>query len=1203
MGHRIKLMSIEMFLVVMTIIAVNVASGGALERRKRHVISGSEGTSQGRPSSRSLHHSSPNSLGFEENEDSGRETTEKKVAHRLVGGHMRLGTTTTTTTMKSVSALRRATNDSRESSEKHEEETDEATWDDGLVISSAGNGKEKKTRPDENDDDDEKKSLSQQVKEGKYGLIQNEIYPTRAKRPGIISYLSNPEVPRDNAKNLGGLDEEEIWLAENHVLVLRGGNFPDHGKEPHPISSNSDDWSPIDDYKAPKRQVKIPSRPEVPPPFPVQLEENGPVQILSTNGTGCSGTCPEDETSNGGSADKDKDKSEDGVVSKDPTSRETKTGDKDQDGKIKSGHVPPRNGGVIGPFFPSLPPGAVFVVPPSNQSDYDEDDQSIYYPAPYSFYYNKQENSTPVPPGPLVPGIILPPPPDFFSKLEVEKNLSTTKQPHRTKYTKRPPPTTTDASPSLGADPTYYPARKSVPKTYKGTTSRGSSSSSRGGKPSSTKYTGSRESSITMKPLSGMKYKSTTGRSSSKKPIREPETVEMTTKPYVNTKSTTSLELTEFYTARPNTLTNSEAEETTAKSKSRWIASVSSKPVPLVITYYSSSTPSTIDRPVEVEATPPPGRERNRGGSTPHQASYYFYEETNEEDTTVATTPSPKVHYRATTETPAAAFYRLRQQQIDHQPQRVKVEETGESYLDHQLGRGQTETPETLDMVETLKQPLEETTLRYRSANFRVPTTNSAEPTTRLKSQRMLAEVSPPYYDQMDVRARPHLQNLRHSQSLYATTPRTTSLSSAKPKAIYQYSYESADYSKRRQEDKREDYASDNSSSDYYDEEKITSEQVASTPEPFDEWRDVRVDSQPEYEYEEGGDKSSPEQEIRSVIANNRYGNAAGRVKDTTANPNLAYYTKQDDQLLDEVTREYFTNFGKKIRGESLPSATPIYSYEDTRVVTDRPRYTQVEPYYLSNDYEDERRETAAPIYRVTPRVRVHYGHQARQRPHSLDDDTRVNYKNPLPALNPDSEWIPGFDPEQKPRKPSIIPNYRQYQSQLDNQEYVRTNTPRQPLSAIIRNYDGRQRLIEPTNAPPTNFLRPGDSRQDAPRSYATTVGPSSLESDIDVNYGDQRPPINPDAEYIDPSASRETSANNNNEKASYFAYRLPGDGGHFYFLTPQAITQRRDENNGYLYPRPRRTSFSRERRRGSRNSRSTHSASFSAERQSRVMP
>lgn len=192
---------------------------------------------------------------------------------------------------------------------------------------------------------DDEKTLAQQIYEGKYGLIHTELFNDIPPRPGIISYNINPEVPKDNINNLGGLDPDEIWLAENHLLVLRGGNF----------SNKKVKWSFIDNYVAPLRQVKIPENPKIPPPFPIQLEDNGPIDFVSVNGT------------------------------------------------TWNPMIPP-------PFPPILGPA-----PPN--TTFDEDDQSLYYPPKYDFEY-AQENSTRVPPGPLVPGIVLPPPPYFFGPLE-----------------------------------------------------------------------------------------------------------------------------------------------------------------------------------------------------------------------------------------------------------------------------------------------------------------------------------------------------------------------------------------------------------------------------------------------------------------------------------------------------------------------------------------------------------------------------------------------------------------------------------------------------------------------------------------------------------------------------------------------------------------------------------------------------------------
>lgn len=98
---------------------------------------------------------------------------------------------------------------------------------------------------DESREDD--KTLSQQIADGKYGLIDKELFAKKPKRPGIVSYAANPEVPKDSSRTLGGLQPEEIWLAEDHVLVLKGGWFPGN------TTSQNSIWPPIDAYQAPPR--------------------------------------------------------------------------------------------------------------------------------------------------------------------------------------------------------------------------------------------------------------------------------------------------------------------------------------------------------------------------------------------------------------------------------------------------------------------------------------------------------------------------------------------------------------------------------------------------------------------------------------------------------------------------------------------------------------------------------------------------------------------------------------------------------------------------------------------------------------------------------------------------------------------------------------------------------------------------------------
>lgn len=146
-----------------------------------------------------------------------------------------------------------------------------------LLTASASGSRDKKQQKL---DEEEKKTLSQQVADGKYGLIQKELFGKIPKRPGVLSYEENPEIPKDNINNLGGLSKNEIWLAENHLLVLKGGTYPPHDDK-QDIQGNV--WPAIDDYKAPNRQVKLPAHPKVPPPFPVQLTDDGPLQILGTN--------------------------------------------------------------------------------------------------------------------------------------------------------------------------------------------------------------------------------------------------------------------------------------------------------------------------------------------------------------------------------------------------------------------------------------------------------------------------------------------------------------------------------------------------------------------------------------------------------------------------------------------------------------------------------------------------------------------------------------------------------------------------------------------------------------------------------------------------------------------------------------------------------------------------------------------------------
>ena len=289
-----------------------------------------------------------------------------------------------------------------------------------MTMSAAGEGNNKTNDESNSNKDESKKTLSDQIAEGKYGLIEKELFSKTPKSPGIISYKVNSETPNDNDQNFGGLSKDEIWLSVDHLLVLKGGITNE--------KANDEDWKPIDDYEAPKRPVKIPINPRVPPPFPVQLADNGPLQFIGNNQFSLVNTFS----------------NETGLFNNEKGTTKTNGIDKTNIftgyGSIKNftkdqihDVIPPppwlynNNKDDILKQFPfNLP---LPNVDPLNKSDeFDEDDPALFYPPPYSFVYHvNYTNLAPV--GPLVPGIILPPPPNFFSVYHPEQDRKPIKTP------------------------------------------------------------------------------------------------------------------------------------------------------------------------------------------------------------------------------------------------------------------------------------------------------------------------------------------------------------------------------------------------------------------------------------------------------------------------------------------------------------------------------------------------------------------------------------------------------------------------------------------------------------------------------------------------------------------------------------------------------------------------------------------------------
>ncbi|XP_018795325.1 PREDICTED: uncharacterized protein LOC108972892 [Bactrocera latifrons] len=337
-----------------------------------------------------------------------------------------------------------------------EDDGDFDNWDNGILRLSAGSGKEN-TAKSKKSKDESKKTLSDQVRDGKYGLIEKEIFRRPPKRPGVISYLPNKETPIDNERTFGGLHEEDIWLAEDHLLVIKGGNL-NEGEPDEP-------WPPIDDYDAPGRQIKIPPNPKVPPPFPVQLEENGPLQFIGNNkftvvypiANESIPVYPAGAEANYPSTESDSD-NEKNLLTRPGSTQDTAQGEPGYNYPAPSPPWLYHNQTFVNPFlnnarpitFPNLGPFTFAhngSLDTSNGTDYfDEDDPSLYYPPAYTFVY-KSNYTNPVPPGPLVPGIVLPPPANQFSRLEKPEKLHTPSR-HRGYGTPSPTTSTTTTTTS-----------------------------------------------------------------------------------------------------------------------------------------------------------------------------------------------------------------------------------------------------------------------------------------------------------------------------------------------------------------------------------------------------------------------------------------------------------------------------------------------------------------------------------------------------------------------------------------------------------------------------------------------------------------------------------------------------------------------------------------------------------------------------------
>ncbi|CAG5054205.1 unnamed protein product [Parnassius apollo] len=1046
----------------------------------------------------------------------------QRTVKRLVGGHMKLKHDKIYSASKNYIGYNGKTETGKFAGVFAPDQSgstvgwNQGIWDDGMLMSSAGEGKETE-KVKENDE--EKKTLSDQVAEGKYGLIQNEIFAKAPKRLGIVSYEPNTETrSKDNLQSLGGLKKDEIWLAEDHLLVLKGGSFPESKKETERIP-----WPPIDNYVAPRRQVKLPQKPKVPPPFPVRLYDNGPLVFLTPNGSVPASLFPPFSTGEG-----------DGSLPPSPFlfPAGAPYPTSDDQGNTTAGEAPLPN--PLYPFLPGntsegpfplpptingsfpegFPPGAAFLPPPSNQTDlYDEDDPSIYYPPPYNFSFQSEYNNS-VPAGPLVPGIILPPPPDFFAPEE-----TTTTEPVQTTITDK---TVTYSRPKSTRKPSATP---SVVYRRKYKT-----------RPTTTESTKTTEIPTT---------------------IATPPPTEIVTK----SKERKPQRITQQPPRNPIRVHNLPDEvtykHTTIKPVYKSRTKLTSKPISVIYDYtepiYNSKMPITSESPYVIYRVP----EKNPNAIhdeiiTSTQVPLRAYYSNTQNDGIPATKLQP-VYRPKLSQNAVASFYFYDEQ--------TKTSPAPETYFD---GRHNYKTVPT----NLSPQPLQSNSNSQKGYNPAVEVTYGAiddsdglflwpqkqGPRTLTQEYFSIQRPRPqPVYVQQP-KQNPHafyqqIADIQQTIDLYTTKrPKVQSLrntnkqKSVTSRPVYQFSYQSnprpeqltfrapkldpepfrpmVSYSKPFNAENEFNAITPSVSPGYHQQYLLENVQVTTeTPTSTRYYPKTKTRNE---DYDDVLSSKDPNQNrnhipiqtgkpVPSVHQVNRY-------PSTTPNPiSNGYYTKQDESYFDDITKNSFDIFGQKVEDGT---------HNVNGLAVTPPLETVRTP--VNNNINLQYAYEIVPSPRPT-------------NPPSLDRDTLVNYRLPRPQINLNSESIPGHPSAQlvhEPNPPSLLDDT------LVNDRYPRPTI--NPDSEFIP-------------IPNPNYRKAAQYGIELDDLNAT---PPTLEGDTDVNYKNPTPVVNPDAEWVQPVNT------GGRRQGAFVSYRLPGEGAHVYFLTPQASQAVRERHRSAGYRR-----------------------------------